>query len=113
MNRTHLRDERVALGHVANQRSDLFCLIDDVHAEDLCGAGRRCVKSEQRVNERRLAGAIWTEQTDRFTTQIAAKVFKNWPLTERDAETMKVDHRRLSNSHLSFDRFLWNRSGEC
>ena len=32
------------------------------------------MKSEEGVNERRLAGAVWTEQTNGFTTQIAAKV---------------------------------------
>jgi len=53
------------------------------------------------------------EQTNRFTTQVAAKVLQDWPVTERNAETVKVDHWWLSKSRLSFDRFFWNRSGEC
>src|SRR5215213_92580 len=96
VNCIHLRDKRVALGHVANQRSDLFGLIGDVHAEDVCGTGGRRVKSEQRVNQRRLARAIWSEQTDRFPTQIAAKVFQDCPATESNAEAVEVDHWRLS-----------------
>src|SRR6185369_9126963 len=75
--------------------------------------GRRFVKTEKRMNERRLTGAIWTKQTNGFTTQIAAQVFQNWPVTERNAETMKIDHWWLSKSRLRFDRLLWNRSGEC
>jgi hypothetical protein len=59
-------------------------------------AAGRLVKAEQRVNERCLAGPVWTKQTDRFTTQIAAQVLQEWPVTERDAETMKIDDRWLS-----------------
>ncbi len=54
------------------------------------------MKSEQRVNQRCLAGAIGTEQTNRFATQIAAQVLQDLPATKRNAETMKVDYRRLS-----------------
>jgi hypothetical protein len=48
------------------------------------------------VDERSLARAIWTEQTDCFTAQIAAQIFQYWPATERNAETMQIDHGRLS-----------------
>ena len=44
--------------------------------------GRRLMKSEQRVNERGLAGAVGTEQTDCFTTQIAAQVLQDLPATK-------------------------------
>src|SRR5215207_4538393 len=71
------------------------------------------MKSEQRMNQRGFTGAVRTEQTDSFATQIAAQVLQDLPAAERYAETMQVDHRRLSGSHLSCDRFLWNRSGEC
>ena len=43
------------------------------------------------MNERGLAGAVGTEQTDRFTTQIAAQVLQDLPATKRNAETMQVD----------------------
>ena len=71
------------------------------------------MKSEQRMNQRGLAGAVWTEQTDSFTTQITAQVLQDLPAAKRDAETVQVDYRRLVVSRLSFDRFLRNRSGEC
>src|SRR6185503_20522507 len=113
MDRVHLRDERIALRHVANQRFDLLGIVRDVVAEDLCGAAGGLMKSEQRVNQRGLAGSVGTEQTDSFTTQIAAQVFQNLPAAERYAETVQVDNRRLRGSQLSFDRFFRNRSGEC
>src|SRR6185503_16597713 len=92
---------------------DLFRLVDDVETKDLRSACRRRMKSEQRVNQRRLAGAVWTEQTDCFTAQIATQVFENLSTPKSNAETMQVDHGRLRVSRLSFDRFARNRSGEC
>ena len=71
------------------------------------------MKSEQRVDERGFAGAIGTEQTDGFATQIAAQVLQNLPATKRNAEAMQVNYGWLNKSRLSCDRFLWNRSGEC
>src|ERR671913_56030 len=71
------------------------------------------MKSEQRVNQRSFTGAVRTEQTDSFATQIAAQVLQNLPAAERYAETMQVDHRRLSGSRFSCERFLRNQSGEC
>src|ERR1044072_8416155 len=71
------------------------------------------MKAEQRVNQRSLAGAVGTEQTDSFTTQIAAKVLQDLPATKRDAEAVQVNYGWLNESRWSFDRFLRNRSGEC
>src|ERR1044071_825201 len=113
MHRAHFSDERIALRHVANQRLDVFRVVSDVETEDLRSACRGRMKSEQSVNQRGLACSVWTEQTDRFTTQIAAEVFQNLPAAERHAETVEVDHRWLNVCRLSFDQFLRNRSGEC
>src|ERR1051325_8578633 len=113
MHCAHLRDERIALGHVTDKRLDLLCFVGDVVAEDLSSARGGLMKPEQRVDQCRLAGTVWTEQTNRFAAQIAAQVFENLPAAKRDAETMKVDHRWLDKSHLRFDGFLPNRSGEC
>ncbi len=77
------------------------------------GAGASRMKAEEGVNQRSLTGAVWTEQTNSAAAQIAAQVLKNLPAAKRDAETMKVDYRWLSESRLSVDRFLGNRSGEC
>ncbi len=82
MHCAHLCDERIALGHVADQRLDLLCLVDDVVAEDLRSAGGRRMKPKQRVDERCLAGAVWTEQTDCFAAQIAAQIFQYRPATK-------------------------------
>ena len=54
------------------------------------------MKSEQRVNEGSFTCAVRTEQSDSFATQIAAEVLQNLPAAERYAETVKVDHWRLS-----------------
>jgi hypothetical protein len=43
------------------------------------------MKSEQRVNERGFAGAVGTEQTDCFATQVAAQVLQDLPATKRNA----------------------------
>jgi hypothetical protein len=85
VNGAHLGDERIALRHVADQRADLFGFVGNVEAEDVRSAGRRLMKSEQRVNERGFAGAVGTEQTDCFATQVAAQVLQDLPATKRNA----------------------------
>ena len=72
------------------------------------------MKSEQRVDERRLAGAVWTEQTNGFATQVTAKVLQNLPATERDAETLKIDHRQLWIKPFDFSSVRSEpKQGEC
>src|SRR5687767_2896466 len=71
------------------------------------------MKSEQRVNEGSFTGAVRTEQTDSFATQIATQVLQDLPAAEGYTQTMQVDNRRLSVSRSSFGRFLRNRSGKC
>jgi hypothetical protein len=61
MNGAHLRDEGIALGHVADQRLDLLRVVNDVMTEDLRGAGRGFVKPEQSMDESRFAGAVWSQ----------------------------------------------------
>jgi limonene-1,2-epoxide hydrolase len=113
VNGAHLGDERIALGHVADQRADLFGFVGNVEAEDVRSAGRRLMKSEQRVNERGFAGAVGTEQTDCFATQVAAQVLQDLPATKRNAEAMQVDYGRLDESRLSCDRFLGTEAGSA
>src|SRR6476469_9386724 len=111
MHGRHLGDERIAFGHVADQRPDLFRLVDDVVAKDLRGARIRLMEAKQRVNQRGLAGAVWTKQTDRAATKIAAKIFKYLPATESDAKAVKIDHRWVVDC-LRSDQFFLNRRGE-
>src|SRR6185503_1961725 len=113
VNGAHFGDERIALGHVADQRADLFGFVGNVEAEDVRSAGRRLMKSEQRVNEHGFAGAVGAEQTDGFATQVTTKVLQDLPATKRNAEAVQVDHWRLCKSRWSLDQFLWNRSWEC
>jgi hypothetical protein len=78
----HLGDERVAFGHITDQRFDLVRVIADVVAEDLCRARGRVMEAEQRVNQRGLAGAVWSKQSDCLAAKIAAEVFENRTTTE-------------------------------
>ena len=91
MHRAHLRDERIALRHVADQRSDLFRVGADVLAEDVGGAGRRRMKAEQRVNQRGLAGAVRPEQADRASAQFA--VAGRLRIGARRRENLQINHR--------------------
>src|SRR5713101_1445871 len=77
VNARHLRDERLTFRHVANQSFDLICFAADVAAENSCGAGYGRMKTEQRVNQRRLAGAVRAKQTYCSTAQLAVQAFQN------------------------------------
>ena len=64
MHGAHLRDKGIALRHIADERSDLLGVGADVLAKDVGRAGGRRMKAEQGVNQRGLAGAVWTKQAD-------------------------------------------------
>src|ERR1043165_4287549 len=49
------------------------------------------MKAEQRMNQRRLARAIRTKQTDGSTAQFAAQGFENWPAAEIYREIIEGD----------------------
>jgi hypothetical protein len=57
-------------------------VVDNVETKDVCGAGSGLMKPEQRMDQRRLAGAVRTEQTDGLATKITAEVLKYLPATE-------------------------------
>src|ERR1043166_7027747 len=107
MHSRHFGDERIALGHVADQRADLFRVVEDVVAEDLRGARVWLMKPEQRVNQRRLARAVWTKQTDRAPTQVAAQVLKYLPAAESSTQTVKIGPRRVVDC-VRLDQFSLN-----
>src|SRR5207237_2853035 len=73
----HFRDERIAFRHVADQRLDLICLAANVAAQNSRGAGGWLVKAKQSVNQGCFARAVWSQQTNRASTQITAKIFEN------------------------------------
>ena len=75
MNTRHLCNERVALGHVANQSFDLICVGADVAAKDSRGTGRGWMKTEERMNQRGLARTVRTKQADRSTAEFAVQAF--------------------------------------
>src|SRR5580765_2651091 len=64
VNTTHVGDERVAFGHVADLRSNLLCVAADVAAEDMSRARGRRMEAKQRVNQRGLARAVRSQQPD-------------------------------------------------
>ncbi len=74
MNGTHFGNERIAFGHVTDERSDLLCLIVDVVTEDASGTCRGLIKTKQRMNQRCLASSVRTKQTDRLATKIATEI---------------------------------------
>src|ERR1041385_7803592 len=49
------------------------------------------MKAEQRVNQRCLARAIRTQQSNRSTAQLAAQGFENWSTAETYRETVEGD----------------------
>src|SRR5262249_21493610 len=102
----------VAFGHIADQGANLFCFGGDVVAEDLRGARVWRMEAEERVNQRGLAGPVWTKQTNRAATKIAAQALKYLPATESDAEAVKIDYRWVFDCLWS-EQFFLNRRGEC
>ena len=51
------------------------------------------MKTEQRVNQRGLAGAIWTKQADRAATQFALQVLQDWAAAKLDAQVVEIYDR--------------------
>src|SRR5262245_52710842 len=92
-------DERVAFGHVADARANLSDFGPDVAPEDSRRARRRPVKSEQRVNQRRLASAVRAGQADAPAPQRALDVVQDAPLAEIDSQVVEFNdwiHRWVS-----------------
>jgi hypothetical protein len=87
----HLGDERVALGHVADERPDLHGIHADVLAENAGRSARGRVEAEERVDKGRLAGAVRPEEPDRPPGQRRVQILQNGPAAEMDAETLEVD----------------------
>ena len=88
MHARHLGDERIALRHVADQRFDLICVAANVAIENARRAGRGRMKTEQGVNQRGLAGAVWSEQANRAPAQLTAQVLQNRPPAKANAEAV-------------------------
>src|SRR5262245_7976173 len=84
-------DERVSFGHVADVRPDIFDLGSDVPPEDSRRPRRRRVKSEQRVNQRRLARAVRAEQSDAAALQLPFDVVEDRPLAEYDSQLVQFN----------------------
>src|SRR5262245_43636671 len=85
-------DERIAFGHITDVGANLFDLGSDVAPEDSRRACRWFVKSEQRVNQRRLARAIRAEQADAASAQRAFDVVQDAALAEFDPQLIQFNN---------------------
>ena len=87
-------DEGVPLGHVADPPPEFPALGRDVHVEQAGGSRGWLVEAEQGVQERRLAGAVRPQQTDRPAREGASQLVQDLVPAESDAQTVEVDHGR-------------------
>jgi len=76
-NSGHISQERIALGHVADLRTQFANVSLNVFAKDTSGAGVRTVKAKQCVDESRFAGAIRAEQSNASAREITIQPVKN------------------------------------
>src|SRR5262249_19066367 len=76
---------------VADIRANIFDLGSDVAPEDSRRARSRFVKSEQSVNQRRLARAVRPEQADAAAPQRALDVVKDAPPAEFDSQSVQFN----------------------
>src|ERR1044071_5402968 len=95
MDAGHLRDESIALRHIADQALDLIGIAADVAAEDACGSRRRSMKAEQRMNQRRFSRAVRAQQTDCASAQSTVEFAQNGAATERDRQLLQINNRRV------------------
>jgi hypothetical protein len=51
------------------------------------------MKSEQGMDQGRLAGAVRTQQADRAAAQFSSQAFQNLSLTESNTQIIEVDYR--------------------
>jgi hypothetical protein len=100
--RGHLADERVVLRHVADSRTGLAHGAAAVHAQDAGASGAGTVKSEQRENQRGLAGAVGPEQPHSFSrarnAETAGDPVKDLPPSKPDFQVVEFDDRDVVQS---------------
>src|SRR5207249_2431421 len=92
VNTRHLRDERIALRHVPNQRFDLISVSTDVAAKDVSRSTCRRMKTKQCVNERGLAGAIRTKQSNSTSAQLAVQLAQDWAAAESNRQPLQINN---------------------
>ena len=73
MHAGHVSDEGIIFRHVSDGAADLSSIAMGIESEDAGGALRRRMKSQQRVDQRRFSRAIWTEQADGVSQQLAGE----------------------------------------
>jgi len=81
----HAGDEGIVLGHAAQQRSDVFGLRADVHAEDAGGTREGLVEAEQR-DAGRLSRPVGPLESDGAAGEGAVQLLKNGPLAKPDLQ---------------------------
>ena len=93
MHASLIGNERIALGHVADDPANLLGFCVDVSAKDARSPGCGWMKAKQRVNERRLARAVRTKQADAVAAQFALQIIQDAPLAEFNPQLVEFNNR--------------------
>ena len=64
------------------------------------------MEAEQRVNQRGLAGAVWTKQTNRAPAKFSYKILQDGPAAKSYAESVEIDYRSEVRGIANVERFL-------
>src|SRR5207253_6893121 len=89
----HIRDQAIMLGHVADALAQRHA-VEDVPAEDLRGSRGGLEEAQEQPEERRLAGAVWADESDRSLRNRDGKVVDGADFAEDRKST------RLNSSHV-------------
>ena len=89
----HAGDEGVVLGHVADQAAHLAGVRADVLPEYPRGSRRGLVEAQQRVQQRRLASPVGTQQADGLPGERSVQLLEDGPLTEAHLQVVQLDDR--------------------
>src|SRR5262249_36852996 len=101
--RGHPRDERLVLGHVADEGADLPGARRDVEPEDARGPRGGRMETQQGVDERRLPGAVRPQQADRAAGQAGLETVEDRPPAEPDRQPIESDDWLLRSHGMYYE----------
>ena len=86
----HIRDQAIMLGHVADALAQRHA-VEDVAAEDLRGSRGGLEEAQEQPEERRLAGAVWADESDRSLRNRDGKVVDGADFAEHLGEVLSLN----------------------